>query len=44
MKNPGAEPKPVRWVGTSKADLSAFPDEVKRLQPTSQLTSERSRM
>jgi len=30
MKNPEAEPKPVRWVGTSKADLSAFPDEVKR--------------
>jgi phage-related protein len=23
-------PKPVRWVGTSKDDLSAFPDEVKR--------------
>jgi phage-related protein len=23
-------PKPVRWVGTSKEDLSAFPDEVKR--------------
>jgi phage-related protein len=23
-------PKPVRWVGSSKADLSAFPDDVKR--------------
>ena len=23
-------PKPVRWVGTSKEDLSAFPDEVRR--------------
>ena len=23
-------PKPVRWVGSSKDDLSAFPDEVKR--------------
>ncbi|NDU79303.1 type II toxin-antitoxin system RelE/ParE family toxin, partial [Actinomadura sp. DSM 109109] len=22
-------PKPVRWVGSSKDDLSAFPDEVK---------------
>lgn len=22
--------KPVRWVGTSKEDLSAFPDEVRR--------------
>jgi phage-related protein len=25
-----AQPKAVHWVGTSKADLSAFPDEVKR--------------
>jgi phage-related protein len=23
-------PKPVRWIGSSKADLSAFPDDVKR--------------
>ncbi len=23
-------PKPVRWVGSSKDDLSAFPDDVKR--------------
>jgi len=23
-------PKPVRWVGTSKQDLSAFPEDVKR--------------
>jgi phage-related protein len=23
-------PKPVRWVGNSREDLSAFPDEVKR--------------
>ena len=23
-------PKPVRWIGTSKEDLSAFPDEVRR--------------
>jgi phage-related protein len=23
-------PKPVRWVGSSKEDLSAFPDDVKR--------------
>lgn len=23
-------PKPVRWIGSSKADLSAFPEEVKR--------------
>jgi phage-related protein len=23
-------PKPVRWVGSSKEDLSAFPDEVRR--------------
>jgi len=23
-------PKPVRWVGTSKQDLSGFPDDVKR--------------
>ena len=25
-----AQPKPVHWVGSSKNDLSAFPDEVKR--------------
>jgi phage-related protein len=24
------KPKPVRWVGSSKDDLSAFPEEVKR--------------
>lgn len=24
------QPKPVRWIGSSKADLSAFPEEVKR--------------
>jgi phage-related protein len=24
------KPKPVRWVGSSKEDLSAFPDDVKR--------------
>jgi phage-related protein len=30
LKSPEAEPKPAGWVGTSKADLSAFPDEVKR--------------
>ena len=24
------DPKPVHWVGSSKEDLSAFPDEVKR--------------
>lgn len=23
-------PKPVRWMGTSKQDLTAFPDDVKR--------------
>lgn len=23
-------PKPVRWIGSSKVDLSAFPEEVKR--------------
>lgn len=23
-------PKPVRWIGTSKEDLSAFPEDVKR--------------
>ena len=23
-------PKPVRWVGTSKADLSSFPEDVRR--------------
>jgi phage-related protein len=26
----GPPPKPVRWVGSSKGDLSAFPDDVKR--------------
>jgi len=25
-----ARPKPIRWVGSSKEDLSAFPDDVKR--------------
>ena len=30
LKHPGIVPKPVRWVGTSKKDLSAFPDEVRR--------------
>ena len=25
-----AQPKPVHWVGSSKEDLSAFPDDVKR--------------
>ena len=25
-----AQPKPVHWVGSSKQDLSAFPDDVKR--------------
>jgi phage-related protein len=25
-----AYPKPIRWVGSSKEDLSAFPDDVKR--------------
>ena len=30
-KYPGEnEPKPVRWVGSSKVDLSGFPDEVRR--------------
>jgi len=24
------QPKPVRWIGSSKSDLSSFPDEVKR--------------
>jgi phage-related protein len=24
------KPKPVRWVGSSKEDLSGFPDDVKR--------------
>ena len=24
------QPKPVHWVGSSKADLSTFPDDVKR--------------
>jgi len=24
------QPKPVHWVGSSKADLSSFPDDVKR--------------
>jgi phage-related protein len=26
----GMPPKPVRWIGSSKADLSAFPEDVKR--------------
>jgi len=30
VKHPEIVPKPVRWVGTSKEDLSAFPDEVRR--------------
>jgi len=30
LKDPEAEPKPLRWVGTSKAELIACPDEVKR--------------
>ena len=25
-----AQPKPVRWIASSKVDLSAFPEEVKR--------------
>lgn len=25
-----AQPKPIRWVGSSKEDLSGFPDDVKR--------------
>jgi phage-related protein len=25
-----ARPKPIRWVGSSKEDVSAFPDDVKR--------------
>jgi Phage-related protein len=31
-KPPGSEvqPKPVRWVGSSKKDLSDFPEEVRR--------------
>jgi phage-related protein len=31
-KRPGSEvqPKPVRWVGSSKKDLSDFPEEVRR--------------
>jgi phage-related protein len=30
-KPPGEdEPKPVRWVGSSKKDLSRFPEEVRR--------------
>ncbi len=31
MKLPGQDqPKPVRWVGSSKEDVSDFPDEVRR--------------
>lgn len=31
MKPPDEDlPKPVRWVGTSKEDLSGFPEEVRR--------------
>jgi len=26
----GDPPKPVRWIGSSKEDLSSFPDEVRR--------------
>ena len=26
----GMQPKPVRWIGSSKADVSAFPEDVKR--------------
>jgi phage-related protein len=26
----GMEPKRVRWIGSSKADVSAFPEDVKR--------------
>ncbi|MPY74624.1 MAG: type II toxin-antitoxin system RelE/ParE family toxin [Alphaproteobacteria bacterium] len=30
-KRPGdIHPKPVRWVGSSKADLTGFPEEVRR--------------
>jgi len=29
-RHANAVPKPVRWMGTSKADLTAFPDDVKR--------------
>jgi phage-related protein len=29
-ENPNPQPKPVRWVGSSKDDLSAFPLDVKR--------------
>ena len=25
-----AQPKPVRWIGSSKGDLSVFPEDVKR--------------
>jgi len=28
-KAPSVKPKPVRWIGSSKEDLSAFPAEVK---------------
>jgi len=27
---PDVEPKPVRWVGSSKEDLSGFPEDVRR--------------
>jgi phage-related protein len=31
VKRPNeAQPKPVRWVGSSKEDLSGFPEEVRR--------------
>ena len=31
LKSPsGEQPKPVRWVGSSKEDLSDFPEEVRR--------------
>lgn len=29
-KSVDPKPKPVRWIGSSKDDLSAFPDDVKR--------------
>jgi phage-related protein len=27
---PNSPPRPVRWIGSSKAELSAFPEDVKR--------------
>lgn len=29
MRHTSGKPKPVRWIGSSKEDLSAFPSEVK---------------